>query len=742
MASTKPAATPAGAAAVETLTTEALRAALAGGIDPVPVTWGYRLGLLLVALATVTLPAVYLAVVALTGWGVYLHAIHNVWILTDGSVSIGRLIGYLGPMVVGVVVVSFLLKPLLARSTQRRSDIEIGATDHPLLFELVRGVCRVVGAPMPTRVTVDCQVNASASLRRGLASFLGQDLQLTIGLPLVTGLRLRQLAGVLAHEMGHFAQGSGMRLTYLVRSVNAWLARVVYERDHWDQKLEDLSRTTDFRVRVILWVARFGVWASRRLLWMLMTVGHAIGTLMMRQMEYDADRYEARLAGSEVFAATALRMRVLTVGRMKAAATLSAAYAEGRLADDFPTLVASAADGLPAEIRRQVEDPAAVNEKAGVFDTHPPDKARIESAERERAPGLFRLDGPATALLPGFEALARQATESFYRDDQEIDLAGLSLVPTAEILSRAAAAEGEAQARQRYFGKLVSAARPLSLGATPPPAGAAVEEALQVLQRSREVLAQLRAPADQAADKMTSAHANLLAARGAGAVLAAGFRVHRAGVGIDLADASAAQAAASRALEERRSAEEELGPATVALQQRLTAALSLLSAPTVAPKLDDAARRAGEVEVILRALDAMDSQATAIASMWEGHGTVTSLLILETTDDESAQRRYNHVFPQLQALQLALDRLLAPLHAVPYPFEHARGSLSLGAFLSNDMPACANDLAPYVHVEHVLGRLDTLHSRALGRLAVIAEHVEEVALAGLPERRAADQIGS
>jgi hypothetical protein len=241
---------------------------------------------------------------------------------------------------------------------------------------------------------------------------------------------------------------------------------------------------------------------------------------------------------------------------------------------------------------------------------------------------------------------------------------------------------------------------------------------------------------------MTSAHASLLAARRAGAVLAAGFRVDRAAVGIDVADASAAEAAASRALEQGRSAEEELGPARMALQQRLTAALSLLSAPTVAPNLDEAAMRAGEVEVILRALDAMDSQATAIASMWESHGAVTPLLILETPDDESAQRRYNHVFPQLQALHLALDRLLAPLHAVPYPFEHARGSLSLGAFLSNDMPACPDDIAPYLHVEHVLGRLDVLHSRALGRLAVIAEHVENVALAGLPGRRAADEIGS
>ena len=54
---------------------------------------------------------------------------------------------------------------------------------------------------------------------------------LTVGLPLVEGLNVRQLGGVLAHEFGHFAQGSGMCLTYLIRSVNAWFGRVAYQRD-------------------------------------------------------------------------------------------------------------------------------------------------------------------------------------------------------------------------------------------------------------------------------------------------------------------------------------------------------------------------------------------------------------------------------------------------------------------------------------------------------------------------------
>ena len=78
---------------------------------------------------------------------------------------------------------------------------------------------------------MNCAVDATASFRLGAAGLLGQDMTLTIGLPLVAGLSMRQFAGVLAHEFGHFSQGAGMRLTYVIRRVNGWFFRVVYERD-------------------------------------------------------------------------------------------------------------------------------------------------------------------------------------------------------------------------------------------------------------------------------------------------------------------------------------------------------------------------------------------------------------------------------------------------------------------------------------------------------------------------------
>ena len=79
---------------------------------------------------------------------------------------------------------------------------------------------------------------------------------LTIGLPLVAAMDLKQLAGVLAHEFGHFAQGTALRLSYIVRSINAWFARLVYEHNEWDHWLAAGGGANHWTIILVLWLAR------------------------------------------------------------------------------------------------------------------------------------------------------------------------------------------------------------------------------------------------------------------------------------------------------------------------------------------------------------------------------------------------------------------------------------------------------------------------------------------------------
>ena len=146
----------------------------------------------------------------------------------------------------GLIVILFMVKPLFAGRPPAPPAMALDTEQERLLFAFIGRICRLVGAPRPRRVEVNCAVNAAASFRLGAASLFGQDMTLTIGLPLVAGLSMRQFAGVLAHEFGHFSQGAGMRLTYVIRQINGWFFRVVYERDRWDLELDRAARAAGF----------------------------------------------------------------------------------------------------------------------------------------------------------------------------------------------------------------------------------------------------------------------------------------------------------------------------------------------------------------------------------------------------------------------------------------------------------------------------------------------------------------
>src|SRR5262249_16774096 len=233
---------------------------------------------------------------------------------------------YVAPLIAGGMVVALMVKPLFARPARgpKSRSLEPGA--EPLLYAFVDGVCDAVGAPRPARIEVDCQVNASAHRDGGLLGVLGGKLILTIGLPFAVGVSLKQFAGVLAHEFGHFSQGAGMRLYGLIMRVNLWFARVVYERDEWDQTLEAWSSDEHGLIMMLGGLTRLAVWLARRVLWVLMQIGRVVSGFLSRQMEFDADRYMARMIGGACCADTSWRVHLISLAEQGAEADLNSSW--------------------------------------------------------------------------------------------------------------------------------------------------------------------------------------------------------------------------------------------------------------------------------------------------------------------------------------------------------------------------------------------------------------------------------
>jgi Zn-dependent protease with chaperone function len=385
---------------------EQVMAGFRGVIEPVHTPVLYRVGIVVASAFVVILPVLYLALIALAAYGVYWHATQNQVLLSMGA---GRskllfLMIYAAPLIAGTVTVLFMLKPLFARSVVHSRQISLNRSAEPLLFEFVEKVCDTVHAPYPSRIDVAFDINASASYGSGITSLIRSDLVLTIGLPLVAGTSLQQFAGILAHEFGHFSQGAGMRVTWIVRSVNFWFAKVVYVRDQLDEWLVETSEEMDFRVGWIFWFARLAVFLSRGILWIFMTLSCAASGWLLRQMEFDADRHEARLAGSASFEGTCLRLHWLTYGlndflksRMVRA---SAGTDTGNPIRDFIQHCSTLNEHDGKRIHRRIQ-----KAKTGWLYTHPADRERIENAARENAPGVFSSKLPAEAVFSSFDRL-------------------------------------------------------------------------------------------------------------------------------------------------------------------------------------------------------------------------------------------------------------------------------------------------------------------------------------------------
>ncbi len=712
-----------------------------GPIERTRVSVFYQFALLIVAGAMVLLPIVYLALIAGVGYLIYYHAVEHFGLVSDpmargGTFTMGlRLMGYAAPFLAGGILILFMIKPLFARAVEKDMPLTLDSSQEPLLFAFVEKLCEAVGAPVPTQIEVDCQVNASASFRHGWRSMFGSDLVLTIGMPLAGGLTVEQLAGVLAHEFGHFSQGVGMRLSYIVRSIDGWFGRLVYERDEWDENLADRSRHSDLRLVVLLMLTRLLIWFTRRILWVLMYIGHAISCLLSRQMEYDADQYEVRLVGSKVFVSTCNRMSLLGLAWDAAHADLGMSWQERRLADNLPLMTVAKADHLPKEAKGFVAERLSET-RAGLFSTHPADGARIRRATQSPTDGVFRHKSPATALFGNYGMVANAVTLTYYRRILGLDVRGKNLIPTETIVAEQKRFDEDMELLHRYWQRCVHMTHPVFFDT----------DRIPVPKRPKETVSKLKAARtrfEKAAPKIARLTNELEAAHEKAASLTQAAAKQRAGIGVDpksfgLANSKSQTVSEATNLAERRLHElyEHLAPYHKLLRVRLLAALQLARVPIVAAKIPDCNKQVEQLEEILATLSRIQSVYPFLVKAAGLSDTVMSLA--EAAQDEDVREAYPSLTAVLRStsetLQFQLQELHATLSGVDYPFDHAGGRITIGKYLLDRVPS-ANAPGPLVEAcGDALDKLQTLYMRAVSQLARLAEQVERVVgLKRLPE---------
>jgi len=714
-----------------TTTVHDTQAALVHSADirfaPVRVSLPYQVGLLVVAVAMLLLPVIYVGLIGLLAAGTWYYATNSGGLIFAlGGVSFWLAVS---PILAGVIGMLFMVKPIFARPPKPPEPHCLDRDEEPVLYAFVERLCRAIGAPPPREIHVDLAVNAAAGFRHGVRSMLRRDLVLTIGLPLVTSFSVRQLAGVLAHEFGHFTQATAMRFSYVIGTVNHWFARVVFERDQWDLSLERMKKDTDVGlVTLILGLASICIWISRRILWVLMHVGHALSCYLMRQMEYNADAHQVQVAGSDSVREILLDLTRLEVAKSLAEGHLNHLWEEGRRAADFPSLIRLHAEqfGRDPEAVAQL-DQAVLQRKGALFDTHPSAAKRIRHAEKLRAVPAITSTQAAVALFHRFERISEEVTASAYRQTFGEQAEVATTVSARDAADDAANASARSDAANRLvFGTHVLHFGVAPQAGNPTPAGGGAE-GVAALRQARERVVACFATLPAILTRYDEMLRRLYGAEAALALDNAGVPYWKAGYDLPTEPPDAMWAIKHAAEEERLALRGELAPTFDAVAARVDAAIALSLLPDIRRRLSPSAPERDALAAMVGALRAIvDSWGqTADLHINCNHIALLSRAAESHEREEQFQRSGSRLLHETYTM---LERLFARLNETPYPFGHRRGPVSIARFAVPEEPR--RGMAILQDAGAALERIMMLYHRCWGELALLVEEVERVA--GLP----------
>ncbi|MDA0657689.1 MAG: M48 family metallopeptidase [Planctomycetota bacterium] len=693
-----------------------------GQIPKVRTSLTYLLGSWIVCAFMILLPCVYLGLIGLVIFGVYYHLTHHIGMLgmVRGRGVLIAMALYATPLVAGVVLVGFMIKPLVARPAKRPRTRSLTRDGEPVLFALLERVCWAVGAPNPRRVDVTADVNASAGFRQGASSMLdGRDLVLTIGMPLAAGLSVSEFAGVLAHEFGHFSQGWGMRLNYVIRSINHWFLRVAYERDGWDEALDQAAAEVDIRIGLILHTARFCVWLTRRLLLLLTLVGHAVAGYFSRQMEFDADRYEIGLVGRQAFAATFHRMMELGLAQQRSQQDLEQCFREGTLPDNIPALVESHRSQFTQEFRKSVAD-AIAESRTGWCATHPADSERIARAARVESEGILHVDAPARFLFQHFDAICQGVTKDFYEAALGKRFSEQRLRPVSTLLNTQKEENGEENLLGEISGGLFDpfwgvefATTHLETPHDPRQALADLQEARATLDRLKDSLSTRSAEYETVRQSRWAAYLYMVADRAA-------LPTRKLFPDAQFANRKEARGTYDKLATRAETIQQDLQLARQALGKRMVNAIRLLKVPAVRQRMPNHAKQFAEGVQVVGALSRMND---VLPYLRELHEHFQGIALLCNHLRGSGDGLQSEITNLARKARENVESIRSALGRVPLPLATAQ-EVSIAKYL---MPVTFNtsDFASlHQACSSLLEGFPGLYVRLAGRLAAITHELE------------------
>ncbi|MCM8540129.1 MAG: M48 family metalloprotease [Lentisphaeraceae bacterium] len=689
----------------------------------------YLFGIALLIPLMLSLILVYGAIASALVW-VIMKSWPESYFAATGEFSIIKL-GSTISVIITSIVFLFMVKPLF-RFFRKQKSIEVKREDEPLIYEFIDFLCDKIDAPRPKKIHLTCEANAAASLEKGMFSLFSKDMVMTIGIPFVEGMSMRELTGILSHEIGHFSQNAGMKITYIVRVLYYWFALIVFDRDFIDELMYNLRKNNRFSVvRGIFSTFYLFVLIPKGILWVFIMLAHFLGNFMLRQMEYDADRYKTQAGGSEQFEKTAYKVLQMGFAEEKSFSGLNVALETKRVVDDFPGYISASHVSLTKEENKEIKKYLKFN-RGSIGDTHPPMKKRIKAALKSNSEGIFQLETPAARLFKDLKKIKKEITEDIYEDkfgrNWQKDL---KCVPSIDLINEMREMGKSWDCLDGFFQGVISFRRPLEFKITDSAPSGGVETAIQHLKRMRksmlEDIHQLRETHDEylailefkSRSSMARKLVDLNLPRQASILV--GYHVNRSNMNQLNADVP----------KDLLKLEEGLNAYNDKVKQRILTALSLLQNDEFRTKINSGDACLNNLKLIMDNLKMASSLHMPIMNM--KNNFVSILVILDTAQslDASFYQGLNKLSDNLgSVLKTQKDKM----KKIPFPFPHSQGDISLGDYVIEELPEDDDGVGKFIAAGDVYEKISNLYFRILGQLILIVEQVEIAAgLGPFPE---------
>ncbi len=588
---------------------------------------------------------------------------------------------------------------------------ELVRENEPRFFSFVDQVCHLMHVPRVSRIYVNMEINAGLVL----TSALQRRVELTIGLPLIAGINAQQLAGVIAHELGHYKQMSGMRISYFFAWVYRNLSQAKNTKAEWEQWMMQRAHKANLFTRIFLGYCQIHLWSAGKILQGWICLCNLCSGFLHRQMEFDADKNQAEIAGKQAFESVILELRVLDEAMTLALRSLQHSLSEGKWAANLPSLILSNCRPFISSVRRRIRQDF-FKKSSSLDDMHPTDGDRINNIQGMNEAGKYQWGGMAQSFFVAFMPLCEDLTKAYYSHEFNVKSGSGNFLPAEEIMAEYALIRESEAALEGFFLGLYTDLLPILLPQKNSKTDFEMNQSLLKLSCIREQMQSFFREWILAFEKF---HRLELQRRQALQQIAAAKRAFQRPVKPDLEEAQAIYAGRLSELEINR---QTLAEFEKLFNQRIILSLQCLPSTLVHEHLLDATELGQELTLLLPCLHTLSNNLQDVHTLRDELQMLFVFTQIIPGEDlvRAWQSQVTDITRSIHAHLLSLKNQFQSL-AHPFALDL---SLSIGDYAFEHLPDISDSESLLDVGERVYQRLIGLYDRAMGRVVFIAGRVE------------------